>query len=204
MNNICKDILEVIFDSNNTCYSHKDIIKFCLVCKNIDITLFKKLYLTNINSIDNYIQLKDNCYKIIELRLIDTNVGDLSFFKLCVNMKTLYLKNVDNDNLLNVRYLHNLKYLTLSNMDIYDISFITTTNLKLLTLCYINISNIEPIQLCNNLKKMYIKNTYLNNYSHLTKCKSLSKIHIYNSPIHFHDMRYLTENNIKVYSNIFT
>ena len=201
MNNICKDILEVIFNSNNICYSYKDVIKFCLVCKNIDIKLFKKLYLTNLNVDNTY--FITNCYKIIELNLMNTNIKDLLFLKLCINIEILYLKNITNDNLLNIKFLTNLKHLTLNNINITDLSFIIPTKIKLLTLYNINIYDTKSLQLCNYLQKIYIKNSYLNNYYYLSKCESLTKIHIYNSPIHFHDIKYLTENNIKVYNNIF-
>lgn len=201
LSNIDIDVLEIILDSNNKCFSYKDIKKLCLICKNINVNLLRKLYLTNLN-VDN-IYFTINCYKIIELNLMNTDIQELSFLELCINIEILCLKNITNDNLLNIKFLTNLKHLTLNNINITDLSFIIPTKIELLTLYYINIYNTKPLQLCNYLKKIYIKKSYLNNYYHLSKCKSLCKLHLYNSQIHFHDMRYLTENNIKVYNNTF-
>lgn len=201
LSNISVDILEIIFNSNNECYSYKDIIRLCLICKNININLLKNLYLTNLN-VDN-IYFTINCYKIIELNLMNTNIQELSFLKLCINIKILCVKNITNDNLLNIKFLINLQNLTLNNIIITNFSFIIPTKIKLLTLFCTNINDTKPLQFCNYLNKIYMRQSYLNDYYNLSKCKSLSKLYLYNSQIHFHDMRYLTKNNIKIYNNKF-
>ena len=84
LSNISKDILELILNYNYQYYSHKDLLKVCLVCKNINIKLLKRLYLKYVK-FDN-INFLQNCDKIIELNLLNTNIIDISPIQQCINI----------------------------------------------------------------------------------------------------------------------
>ncbi len=199
INKLPIDILEIILNYNSSSYN--DMIKICLMCKNMDIKLIKKLCIRNIKYIDNnFFKCSE---KIVELNLLNSNITKLNMLKYCVNIEKLYVNNIINKELEVISNLNKLKYLTLNNVNVYSFEFIKYIDIKTIVLYKSNIYDLFSLRFCEELEKIYIKNTFMKDYYNLVYCKSLKNIYLYSSYINFFDMKYLKQNNIMVYNNDF-
>ena len=120
---------------------------------------------------------------INSLKLTMINV-DRDFKEIVKLRKCLLELTIDNSsisNLLEIRKLKKLNYLSLTDMNLidYDLSLIILPKITTLDLSYSLLSNIDFIENMNNLEVLYIDNTNINSLNKLIKLEKLIYVYIY-------------------------